>query len=93
MDLHAFLINQIGLLDLKKEFFCLFVFCLTFVNAKANRQVQLLQELPYEINFADVVFKLNDATRFLVREEVSKLENNQNLKQRNLELLSLFLPE
>jgi membrane-bound lytic murein transglycosylase D len=93
MDLHAFLINQIEPLDLKKDFFCLFVFCLAFVNSKANRQVQLSQEVPYEINFADVVFKLNDATRFLVGEEINKLENNQNLKLRNLELLNLFLPE
>ena len=93
MDLRAFLINQIEPDNLRKEIFCLFVFCLTLSYAKANRQVQLLQEVPFEIKFADVVFQLNDATRFLLKEEVSKLENNQELKQRNLELLTLFLPE
>jgi membrane-bound lytic murein transglycosylase D len=92
MDLRAFLINQIEPYALKKELYCLFVFFVSFSYANANRQVQL-QEAPHEIQFANVVFKLNDATRFLLQEEVSKLEKNENALKRDLELLTLFLPE
>ncbi|MFT5885030.1 MAG: membrane-bound lytic murein transglycosylase D [Arcticibacterium sp.] len=92
MNLRAFLINQIEPLSLKKARRCLFVFCLMLSYARANGQVQL-PKIPYEIEFADVTFQLNDASRFLLREEVRKMENDKVAKEEALEALALFLPE
>lgn len=92
MDLRAFLINQIEPLKPRKVFICLFVFCVSLSSFKSNRQVQLSKN-PNEINFADIVFQLNDATKFLLEKEVEKLKNNKAEMERQFELLSLFLPE
>ncbi|MGK0138973.1 MAG: membrane-bound lytic murein transglycosylase D [Algoriphagus sp.] len=91
MDLRAFLINQFETLNLNRVGHYLFVFCLTS-HAKANRLIEI-PKIPYEIEFADVTFQLNDASRFILREEVRRLENDNVSKEEVLEALALFLPE
>ncbi len=51
------------------------------------------QGAPYELEFADVVFQLNDATRFLLQQEMSVLQKKEDLLRSNLELLSTYIPE
>ncbi len=92
MDLRALLINQIEPDTRKNVNICLFAFFIGFSISKANGQVQF-SKVPYEVEFADVVFQLNDASRYLLSQEINKLSGDSLVKKDQLDFLTLFIPE
>lgn len=48
--------------------------------------------VPYEIKFANVTFQFNDATRFILAQEVASLKKSNDTKIENLKKFSMVLP-
>lgn len=88
MNLRAFLykFNRLAKLHI--------VFFLVFNNLSTLGQVPKFVDtkVPFEIKFADVIFQLNDVSRFLMTQEIASLMKNTELKKEYLKKLSLILP-
>ncbi len=88
MNLRAFLykFNRLAKLHI--------VFFLVFNNLSTLGQVSKFVDtkVPFEIKFADVIFQLNDVSRFLMTQEIASLMKNTELKKEYLKKLSLILP-
>ena len=88
MNLRAFLykFNRLAKLHI--------VFFLVFNNLSTVGQVSKCVDtkVPFEIKFADVIFQLNDVSRFLMTQEIASLMKNTELKKEYLKKLSLILP-
>ena len=75
MNLRAFLykFNRLAKLHI--------VFFLVFNNLSTLGQVPKFVDtkVPFEIKFADVIFQLNDVSRFLMTQEIASLMKNTEL--------------
>lgn len=88
MNLRAFFNISFKVMKRSLLLFMFFTFSDVLAQTNATRE----SKVPYEIKFADVIFQLNDVTRYLLSQEVAAISRNTELKKEYLSKLSLVIP-